>query len=494
MRDRASQVDRKTHELQAKIDELQDQLRVSQAQPQGNPEPPPHDIEAVEKTAILEHRVTEYQTRIKTLETQLKDREHHDKNQREHLNDLQKKVRDEEIQTKHLQAQIETLRKHLRNEAADKETLTQNLHVRLRKIENLEREYDEVSGDLRNSKTRVNTLEASLVDITAKLRNIEHGAQVDQDSIQELQQQLIDSRKRALEAEDRYRDLEIELAIIRTELKEARAPNRSPRNPQPTYTPSVQQQTAVQPPNRHPSDNSGHSRQSLTSSRLNELGPTTRDLDKVARNIPRFEPTPGNTHNVQRYLKDIEFYLRRFPGVTMEDRMYVIKGTSNNEISTFLERQHASTLQHYDLFAQALIEEFGEPQLQTGLVTAMAVKQGKQESPVIYYQRLRNAYFGQTNERDMEEDFNFKSLFVRNLHPLTSQQLGVAACPRTLTSRALRDLAYKGFVKSKQIQTKSPDREVYSVISDMTSMELEGTKGGGMQNFRSKAPAPFPSC
>lgn len=107
----------------------------------------------------------------------------------------------------------------------------------------------------------------------------------------------------------------------------------------------------------------------------------------------------------------------------------------------FIERQPDCTRGNYELLTHALIEEFSNQLSQTGLAVAMAVKQG--------YHRLRQAYFGQTNEPGMEEDLNFKSLFVQNLHHTTSHHLGVAACPRTLTSRALRDLALKGFAKQK---------------------------------------------
>lgn len=78
-------------------------------------------------------------------------------------------------------------------------------------------------------------------------------------------------------------------------------------------------------------------------------------------------------------------------------------------------------------------------------MAALAVKQGRQESPQEYYKRLHETYFGPKNETEMEEELHFKSLFVQNLHPTISHHLGVMACPETLTSRQRREMATKGF-------------------------------------------------
>ena len=109
--------------------------------------------------------------------------------------------------------------------------------------------------------------------------------------------------------------------------------------------------------------------------------------------------------------------------------MYLIKRTSSREVSSFIERQPNSVRSHYDVLCQALTEEFSNHLVQTGLIAALTVKQHRQESPQQYYSRLRLVYFGSRNEPGMEEDLNFKTLFVQNLHPTTSYYLGIAACP-----------------------------------------------------------------
>ena len=80
----------------------------------------------------------------------------------------------------------------------------------------------------------------------------------------------------------------------------------------------------------------------------------------------------------------------------------------------------------------------------------MMVKQGQNELPQQYYYRLLKAYFGSRNDKGMEEDIHFKSLFIQNLHPVTSHHLGVMANPRTATILQLREWATLSFQKHRQ--------------------------------------------
>ncbi len=68
--------------------------------------------------------------------------------------------------------------------------------------------------------------------------------------------------------------------------------------------------------------------------------------------------------------------------------------------------------------------------------------------PQAYYNRLRQAYFGTRNESDMEDELNFKTLFLRNLHPGISHHLGVLACPRTMHTVPMR-LGTKSLLQTK---------------------------------------------
>ncbi len=88
-------------------------------------------------------------------------------------------------------------------------------------------------------------------------------------------------------------------------------------------------------------------------------------------------------------------------------------------------------------------------------MAALETRQGRHEPPQAYYSRLRWAYFGTRNEPDMEDELNFKTLFLRNLHPGVSHHLGVLACPRTMNAQQLRDLAQKAYGKQKMASEKS---------------------------------------
>ncbi|XP_057184426.1 uncharacterized protein LOC130550913 [Triplophysa rosa] len=107
----------------------------------------------------------------------------------------------------------------------------------------------------------------------------------------------------------------------------------------------------------------------------------------------------------------------------------------------------------------------------------MDLKQGHFETPLAYYNRLRQTYFGARNEPEMEEDFNFRTLFLRNLHPSVSHHLGVMACPRTMTTQQLPDMAHKAYVKHKTTSEKTVKNPVIFPVSEhYPALTLEGAK------------------
>ncbi len=136
-----------------------------------------------------------------------------------------------------------------------------------------------------------------------------------------------------------------------------------------------------------------------------------------------------NSQNVEAYLQDIDFHLEMRPNVTDKDKLYLLRTTSSPEARSFPDRQPANTKTDYQLLQKALIKEFADPESDQGLVTALETRQGRHEPPQAYYSRLREAYFGTSNESDMEDELNFKTIFLSNLHPGISHHLGVLACP-----------------------------------------------------------------
>ncbi len=124
-----------------------------------------------------------------------------------------------------------------------------------------------------------------------------------------------------------------------------------------------------------------------------------------------------NSKNIQAYLQDIDFHVEIQPIILDNDTLYLLRTTSSPEVCSFLDRQPAHTKTDYQLLQKALIYEFANPESEQGLVVSLEMRQGRHEPPQAYYSRLRQAYFGTRNEPEMKDELNFKTLFLRNLHP-----------------------------------------------------------------------------
>ncbi len=164
------------------------------------------------------------------------------------------------------------------------------------------------------------------------------------------------------------------------------------------------------------------------------------------------------------------------PNVTDKDKLYLLRTTSSPEVRSFLDRQPVNTKTDYQRLRKALIKEFADPESDQGLVAALETRQGRHDTPQAYYSRLRQAYFGTRNDSDMEDELNFKTLFLRNLHPGISHHLGVLACPRTMNTQQLRDLVQKAYYKQKMASEKSDKTPaVLDFNTQHHELALEGT-------------------
>ncbi len=143
---------------------------------------------------------------------------------------------------------------------------------------------------------------------------------------------------------------------------------------------------------------------------------TIKDLDKLSKNISKFNPNSKEGHTIQAHLQNIEFYLDTRPHVTDRDRLYLLRATSSSEVRNFLDRQPSRTNQ---LLREVLIKEFTDPDPDSehGQLIALETKQGRHEAPQAYYNRLRQAYFGAHNKPDLEEEENFKIIFLKRFAP-----------------------------------------------------------------------------
>ncbi len=217
--------------------------------------------------------------------------------------------------------------------------------------------------------------------------------------------------------------------------------------------------------------------ESAAASRRSSHGLDLKDLDKLARNVGKFNPSVPNSQKVQAYLQDIDFHLEMRPNVTDKDKLYLLRTTSSPEVRSFLDRQPGNTKTDYQRLRKALIKEFADPESNQGLVAALETRQGRHEPPQAYYSRLRQVYFGTRNDSDMEDELNFKTLFLRNLHPGISHHLGVLACPRTMNTQQLRDLVQKAYYKQKMASEKSAKTPaVLDFNTQHHELALEGTQ------------------
>ncbi len=101
-----------------------------------------------------------------------------------------------------------------------------------------------------------------------------------------------------------------------------------------------------------------------------------KDLDKLARNIGKFNPSVPNSQNVQAYLQDIDFHLEMRPNIMDKDKLYLIRTTSSPEVRSFLDWQPGNTKIDYQLLQKALIKEFADPESDQGLVAVLETRQG----------------------------------------------------------------------------------------------------------------------
>ncbi len=118
-------------------------------------------------------------------------------------------------------------------------------------------------------------------------------------------------------------------------------------------------------------------KESAAASRRSSHGLNLKDLNKLARNIGKFNPSVSNSQNVQAYLQDIDFHLEMRPNVTDKDKLYLLRTTSSPEVRSFLDRQPANTKTDYQLLQKALIKEFADPESDQGLVAALEMRQGR---------------------------------------------------------------------------------------------------------------------
>uniref|UniRef100_A0A8C5DGY2 Uncharacterized protein n=1 Tax=Gouania willdenowi TaxID=441366 RepID=A0A8C5DGY2_GOUWI len=86
--------------------------------------------------------------------------------------------------------------------------------------------------------------------------------------------------------------------------------------------------------------------------------PKPKDLDRIARNLSRFEPNLDDPGEIHAYLNDLKFFLERFPNASSRDKIYVIKASSSKQVSLFIDRQPLDIRDDFEALCKILIEEY----------------------------------------------------------------------------------------------------------------------------------------
>ncbi len=364
-------------------------------------------------------------------------------------------------------AEINRLKETLEATSHEMQQLQEDFADRADKLQYAEKLLEKAKTDFRDKNSRIKALEVHL----AESRN----------EISRLTRQLDYVTE---ESEGLQEELRHAYALRREPSSTGRAPTAPPLSRtgspvhRPTREPTIEGMVLKHSP--APSEEryiTTEPKESAAASRRSVHGLDLKDLDKLARNIGKFNPSLPNSQNVQAYLQDIDFHLEMRPNVTDKDKLYLLRTTSSPEVRSFLDRQPVNTKTDYQRLQKALIKEFADPESDQGLVAALETRQGRHDTPQAYYSRLRQAYFGTRNESDMEEELNFKTLFLRNLHPGISHHLGVLACPRTMNIQQLRDLVQKAYGKQKMASEKSAKTPaVLDFNTQHQELALEGTQ------------------
>ncbi len=363
--------------------------------------------------------------------------------------------------------EINRLKETLAATSHEMQQLKEDFADRVDKLQYAEKLLEKAKTDFRDKNSRIKALEAHL----AESRN----------EISRLTRQL----DYVTEESERFQEeLRHAYELRREPSSTGRAPTAPPSSRtgspvhRPTREPKIEGMVLKHSP--APSEEryiTTEPKESAAASRRSVHGLDLKDLDKLARNIGKFNPSLPNSQNVHAYLQDIDFHLEMRPNVTDKDKLYLLRTTSSPEVRSFLDRQPVNTKTDYQRLQKALIKEFADPESDQGLVAALETRQGRHDTPQAYYSRLRQAYFGTRNESDMEEELNFKTLFLRNLHPGISHHLGILACPRTMNIQQLRDLVQKAYYKQKMASEKSTKTPaVLDFNTQHHELALEGTQ------------------
>ncbi|XP_054587185.1 uncharacterized protein [Nothobranchius furzeri] len=204
------------------------------------------------------------------------------------------------------------------------------------------------------------------------------------------------------------------------------------------------------------------------------------DIYRMSRSVKKSNPRPGNSCPVDTYLSDLQHHFQRCPGMTLEDKIFLIRLTSD-AVGSFIDRQRSAIANDYTRLEAANKKEYTYDAKEAGIKLALTVKQGRTEDPQAFYLRLFDAYFGTECKEGKEDEKGFKEIFLENLHPQYSPYMGTGDTNTTPMDelRRMASCAFRRFDKSsKSLHAPS----VLVVGASPSSLRLEGTASGTHKN------------
>ncbi len=296
--------------------------------------------------------------------------------------------------------EINRLKETLAATSHEMEQIKEEFADRADKLQYAEKLLDKAKTDFRDKNSRIKALEAHLAESRNEIRRLTRQLDYVTEESESFQEEL----KHAYE-------------LRHEPSRTGRAPtaplSSGTKSPVPGLTREHKTEGVVLKHSPAPSKElyiTTEPKESATASRRSSHGLDLKDLDKLARNVGKFNPSVPSSQNAQAYLQYIDFHLEMRPNVTDKDKLYLLRTTSSPEVRSFLDQQPVNTKTDYQRLQKGLIKEFADPKSDQGLVAAQETRQGCQETPQAYYSRLRQAYFGTRNEHSAVARLGAKSL------------------------------------------------------------------------------------
>ena len=214
-------------------------------------------------------------------------------------------------------------------------------------------------------------------------------------------------------------------------------------------------------------------------------------LEFLAKDIEQFDPDNCD-HNIDNYFRELDLNLSDVPNATEREKVKLVLKTSSTAVHKFIHSLPSSVTCNFTELRQALVEEFSSTADEiTSIITASQIKHSRRENPKDYFRRLRHVYFQGKNAPGLEENPNFKSLFLRNLHPCIRTHVVLMTQegkPSMQQIRKMSQVAWETVVTAKATQGATEPVKTDTKVSNSSAASKlhpqNKTKGGDRRQRR----------